>query len=64
MQTPEFTKWVEQTSLLELKEAEAQAWFAENRQKYEDIYKEYWRRFQRKNPDEKAQRTLNPEDGM
>jgi hypothetical protein len=64
MQTPEFTKWVADTKLLELKKDEAKQWFAENKQKYQDIYKDYWNRFQRKNPNEKAQRTLNPNDGL
>lgn len=64
MQRPEFADWVKSTKLLELKKNEAEQWFAQNRQKYEDIYKEYWNRFEHKNANEKAQRTLLPDDGV
>jgi hypothetical protein len=64
MKTPEFSDWVKDTKLLTLKKEEAQTWFAENKDKYNEIYQNYWNRFMRKNANEKAERTLNPEDGI
>lgn len=58
----EFKEWYSGTKLLEPNE-KAQAWFEENRARMQQIYVEYWRRFQTKTDQEKAYRTLNPEDG-
>ena len=63
MQTDDFKSWDNGTTLIE-KKPTAAAWFAENKAKYQAIYEEYWRRFQNKTPDEVAQRTLMPEDGI
>lgn len=62
--SPQFKEW-SSTTLLEVKsQQEAQAWFDENREKLENIYKLYWNRFETKSPNEKAERTLSPEDGI
>jgi hypothetical protein len=58
---PAFKKWMNLT-LYEIKQPEANEWFEKNKEKYEKIYIDYWNRFQRKTPNEKAQRTLNPFD--
>lgn len=64
MKTPEFADWVKNTTPIELKQKEAEEWFAKNKAKYEDIYKDYWNRFERKSPNEKAERTMTPADGV
>lgn len=64
MKSPEFADWVKSTKLLELKRKEAEEWFAQNKAKYKEIYKDYWNRFERKSANEKAQRTLTPADGV
>jgi len=58
----EFKEWVSGTKLLEPNE-KAQAWFQENKARLQQIYIEYWRRFQTKTDEEKGFRTLRPEDG-
>jgi hypothetical protein len=63
MATPEFASWVKDTKLIAPK-AEAKDWFSQRKDQYQKIYKNYWARFQRKTPEEKAERTLNPEDGV
>lgn len=59
---PQFKKWLEGTALYEVKPVEANAWFEENKETYQKIYKEYWARFQQKSADEIAQRTLTYAD--
>lgn len=59
----EFKQWRDGTDLLEVG-PKAKAWFAENKEKYDAIYKDYWARFQTKSPSEKLQRTMNPNDGI
>jgi hypothetical protein len=56
--------WISGTKLLELSPKEAEAWMAENKQKLQGIHAEYWSRFQNKNEQEKAERTLLPRDGL
>jgi uncharacterized protein YceK len=58
----EFREWLSGTKLIE-PNASAPAWFAENRKRLQDIYADYWGRFQRKNALEKAERTMLPQDG-
>ena len=58
----EFQGWLSGTKLIEPNES-AQAWFAENRKRLQDIYADYWGRFQRKTAVEKAERTLQRQDG-
>jgi len=62
MASPDFASWVKDTKLIAPK-AEAQDWFSQEKDRYQEIYKDYWARFQGKTPTEKAERTLNPEDG-
>lgn len=64
MKGKEFNEWNSGTELIEMKEKDAQAWFAENTAKYQEIYNKYWQRFQTKTPSQKAQRTLVPQDGI
>lgn len=59
----DFQTWLKKTTRLELK-PEAQAWFEKNRKKFQEIYGVYWPRFNTKNADEMAQRTLRPTDGV
>jgi len=56
--------WISSTKLIEPSPKEAEAWFAENKQRMQSIYSEYWSRFQNKSPSEKAERTLMPADGQ
>lgn len=60
---PEFQDWLYDTKLLEAK-SNINTWMAENGQRYHEIYVDYWNRFEKKTPDQKAQRTLTPEDGI
>lgn len=64
MKSTDFADWVKSTKLQELKKDEAVQWFKKNKEKYEEIYAKYWARFQNKNQNEQAARTLNPEDGI
>jgi hypothetical protein len=59
----EFKDWLSGTRLLEPTEA-TQPWFKDNKSRMQEIYTDYWNRFQRKNPMEKAARTMNPSDGQ
>lgn len=61
--SPDFAGWISNTTLIEPNE-KAHAWMQENKQRYQEIYSDYWSRWMRKTDDEKAQRTLRPEDGM
>lgn len=63
MQSPEFSSWVTGTKLY-APNAEAPGWFDKEKARYQGIYTEYWSRFQRKTPEEKAERTLEPQDGV
>lgn len=59
----EFKGWLTSTKLLEPTEATV-SWFKENQARMTGIYKDYWARFQRKSPTEKADRQMNPGDGQ
>ena len=61
--SPAFKDWRDGTTLIEQK-PEAKAWFAGKKAEYQDIYKEYWRRYQTKTANELAQRHLTPQDGV
>jgi hypothetical protein len=63
MASPEFTSWVAETKLV-APNAEAKDWFSKEKARYQDNYTDYWSRFQRKTPEEKAERTLGPQDGV
>lgn len=58
----EFKEWDAATKRLEPNE-EAPAWFRDNKARMQQIYAEYWKRFQTKTESEKYHRTLLPEDG-
>jgi len=61
--TPEFAGWVSGTAMT-APGPEAKDWFDKERPRYQEIYSRYWDTFQRKSPVEKAERTLNPGDGL
>ena len=61
---PRFSSWVNDTTLMEADRVKAEAWFKENKETIQRVYKEYWKRFQTKNAMQKAERTLLPQDGM
>jgi len=61
--SPDFKEWVSGTELLEPIPADAKAWFKKEQKNILTVYKEYWKRFKTKNPNEKAARTLTPKDG-
>ena len=56
--------WISGTKLLETDPKAAEAWFAENKARLQGIHADYWSRFQNKNDQEKAERTLLPQDGL
>jgi len=62
--SPNFKEWVSGTELLEPIPADAKEWFKKEKNNILTVYKDYWARFQTKNPNQKAERTLNPQDGM
>lgn len=59
----EFDKWVSDTKLLVMK-PDANEWFQRNKEKYQQIYERYWKKFSTKTTSQKQQRTLMPSDGM
>ena len=59
----EFKEWMSGTKLIVPAEG-APAWFAENKKRMQEIYTDYWGRFQKKNSQEKLERTLQPQDGQ
>ena len=63
MDMPEFNNWVSDTDLV-IPGPETTSWFKENKPQLEEVYKEYWPRFQTKTPEEIEERTLNTEDGV
>ncbi|TMH79179.1 MAG: hypothetical protein E6H51_03510 [Betaproteobacteria bacterium] len=63
LKSKDFKDWLSGTKLIEPNE-NAPAWFAENKERLQKIYTEYWSRFERKNSQEKAERTMMPQDGQ
>jgi hypothetical protein len=61
--SPEFKSWLGDTKPIEPNE-DATRWFATNKARYQDLYTQYWARYQQKNASEKQQRHLRPEDGV
>ena len=59
----QFKDWMSSTKLIETAEG-APAWFNENKARLQAIYVDYWSRFERKSPSEKAERTLIAIDGQ
>jgi hypothetical protein len=64
LKSKEVQEWVSGTKLIEADPKAAEAWLAENKQRLQGIYTDYWNRFERKNPGEKFERTLLPADGQ
>ena len=64
VKTAEVQGWVSGTKLLETDPKAAEAWLAENKQRLQAIYADYWNRLERKNAQEKFERTLLPADGQ
>jgi hypothetical protein len=64
VKSKDFQGWLSGTKLIETNTKEAEAWFAENKARMQGIYVDYWNRFERKNANEKAERTLYREDGQ
>jgi hypothetical protein len=64
MSGPDFRQWLGGTTLVEPDVTEAQAWFSEQRQRYQQVYRKYWAKFRTKTSDEIFERTLRPEDGI
>lgn len=63
LKSKEFQGWLSGTRLIEPNE-NAPSWFAENKARMQQVYTEYWSRFERKNSQEKAERTMQPQDGQ
>jgi hypothetical protein len=64
LNSKEAQEWKSGTKLIEAEPKAAEAWFAENKDRLRGIYTDYWNRFQRKNDQEKFERTLLPPDGQ
>src|SRR5687768_3090543 len=64
LKSKEVQEWVSGTKLIEADPKAAEAWLAENKQRLQGIYTNYWARFERKNAQEKFERTLLPPDGQ
>lgn len=62
--TSDFKNWVSGTEMLEPIPAEAKKWFDKEQKNIMAVYEDYWKRFQTKSPNEKAERILNQKDGM
>lgn len=59
----EFTKWVNSTKLVHNSE-KSEAWYASNKDSVKSKQLDYWPVWQQKTPEDLAERTLNPEDGI
>ncbi len=59
----DFSKWLKNTKVTEMKSAEADAWLAANQEKFQQIYETYWAKFETKSAEQKRIRTLMPADG-
>jgi hypothetical protein len=64
LKSSEAQGWVTGTKLIEADPKAVDAWLTENKQRMQGIYADYWSRFERKSPVEKAERTMNPQDGL
>jgi len=60
---PDFAKWRDETKLL-VKRDDADAWFEQNRAKYQERYQRYWEKFQTKSAEQIRERTIMPQDGL
>lgn len=64
LNSKESQEWKAGTKLIEADPKAAEIWFAENKDRLRGIYTDYWNRFERKNAQEKFERTLLPPDGQ
>jgi hypothetical protein len=64
MKSSEVQGWMSGTKLIEADPKAVEAWLAENKQRMQGIYADYWSRFQNKSAAEKAERTLQARDGQ
>jgi hypothetical protein len=64
LNSKEAQEWRSGTKLIEPDPKAADAWLAENKARMQGIYTDYWNRFERKNAQEKFERTLLPADGQ
>jgi hypothetical protein len=64
LKSKEAQEWISGTKLIEAEPKAAAEWFAENKQRMQGIYTDYWNRFERKSIAEKAERTLMRQDGQ
>lgn len=62
--TADFRDWLRSTKQIEANQQEAKVWLATNKPRYQDLYNQYWARFQQKTTSEKAERHLRPQDGV
>lgn len=62
--TADFRDWLRSTKQIEANQQEAKVWLATNKPRYQDLYNQYWARFQQKTASEKAERHLRPQDGV
>ena len=64
LNSKEAQEWRSGTKLIEADPKAVEAWLAENKPRMQGIYTDYWNRFERKNDQEKFERTLLPADGQ
>jgi hypothetical protein len=64
LKSSETQGWVTGTKLIEADPKAVEAWLAENKQRMQGIYADYWSRFERKSASEKAERTMMLQDGQ
>lgn len=62
--TADFRDWLRSTKQIEANQEKAKVWLATNKPRYQDLYNQYWARFQQKTASEKAERHLRPQDGV
>ena len=60
----EFANLLNGTKLIIADEAQAQAWYKDNKEHIQKVYTAYWKHFQTKNVVQQAESTLTPEDGV
>jgi hypothetical protein len=64
LKSKDVEEWLSGTKLIEADPKAAEEWLAENKQRLQGMYTDYWNRFERKNAQEKFERTLLPQDGQ
>lgn len=59
----DFDAWMRDTTLMETTD-DARQWYRDNRESIEDKYERYWQKWVERPAEERARRTLVPEDGV